>query len=445
MKNKIDVLNLEWTSFSSRDREAATLICNYLRYQGLSVYEGSIFDGYYLLKKHRPKILFITNTTGAFINQKVTRFAKKLKIAVITTISEGNLKESKVQGMVWGNNHERISFEDKFLVWSSRSKKIILDHYKELSNIVKVSGSAGHDKYSILKNLSSSNIKKKQVSIGIGCWSFDYFMSTNKVNDSFLQADKNFFMKERDEFNKILFKIIENNQDCKFIFKEHPGNLLGILGSGIESCVDFPNVQVYKDDKTVFSCILESDLWITFDSTTAIEAWLLEKQTCILNPSKLKWPQERDQMHLTQPVYHSIKDLQEAINVIKSGDIIPEFMDFENKRKEVFKDVIEWNDGLNHVRAGNEIIEFISKKSKSSIIDPRLATPSKLDIIYQRLKWVFFQYFPFLPKPTKNRKYRIKWNKKELRVFSLNRMKQQLYFYQKSELSKEKLLKIRAQ
>jgi len=118
MKNKYDVLNLEWTSFSSRDREAATLICNYLRYQGLSVYEGSIFNGYYLLKKYRPKILFITNTTGAIINQQVTRFAKKFKIPVITTISEGNIKESVIQSMVWGHNYERISFEDKFLVWS---------------------------------------------------------------------------------------------------------------------------------------------------------------------------------------------------------------------------------------------------------------------------------------------------------------------------------------
>ena len=107
--------------------------------------------------------------------------------------------------------------------------------------------------------------------------------------------------------------------------------------------------------------------------------------------------------------------------------------------------MIEWNDGLNHVRVGNEIIEFISKKSKSSLIDSRLATPSKFDIIYQRLNWIFFQYFPFLPKPKKNQKSRRKWNKKELGVFSLNRMKQQLYFYQKSELSKEKLLKIRAQ
>lgn len=445
MKSKIDVLNLEWTSFSSRDREAATLVCNYLRYQGLSVHEGSIFNGFYLLKKYRPKILFITNTTGAFINQQVSRFAKKLKIPVITTISEGNLKEDYVQEMVWGHNKERISFEEKYLVWSSRSKKMILNHNKKLSNIVNISGSAGHDKYFILKNLLLNNIKKHQVTIGVGCWGFDYYMSSSKGNDSIPQIDKDFFMKERDGFNEILSNIIKNNQDCKFIFKEHPGNLLGHIGSGIESCINFPNVEVYDNDKTIFDCILESDLWITYDSTTAMEAWLLDKQTCILNPSKSKWPHMRDQMHLSQPILNSVKDLQEAIDSIKSGDIISGFNDFKNIRKKVIKEVIEWNDGLNHVRVGNEIIEFISKKSKISSIDSMLALPSTKNVISQRLKWIIFQYFPFLSKPTKNEKSRLKWNKNELKAFSSKRMKQQSYFYDLFKLDREKLLKIRAQ
>jgi surface carbohydrate biosynthesis protein len=444
MKSKIDILNLEWTSFSSRDREAATLVCNYLRYQGFSVYEGSIFNGFYLLKKYRPKILFITNTTGAFVNQQVARFSKKLKIPVITTISEGNLRESAIQEMVWGHNKERILFEDKYLVWSSRSKKMILNHNKELSSVLGVSGSSGHDKYFILKNLLSHKKNKNKVCIGIGCWGFDYYMQTPKENDLISQSNKDFFMKERDDFNNILSEIIKNNQDCSFLFKEHPGNLKGHVGSGIESCVNFPNVKVYNNDKTIFDCILESDLWITYDSTTAMEGWLLDKQTCILNPSKSKWPHQRDQMHLSQPILNSVKDLQEAIDAIKTRDIISGFNDFKNMREKVIKEVIEWNDGLNHVRVGNEIIEFISNKCKSSIIDPKLELPSTKNIISQRLKWIFFQYFPFLPKPTKNEKYRIKWNKKELKAFSLKRQKQQFCFYEKFELSKEKLLKIRA-
>ena len=50
--SKADVLNLEWSSFPSRDREMATLVCNYLRFQGYSVIEGSIFN-----RKNSPKAL----------------------------------------------------------------------------------------------------------------------------------------------------------------------------------------------------------------------------------------------------------------------------------------------------------------------------------------------------------------------------------------------------
>jgi len=442
MKN-IDILNLEWRSFSSRDRDAATLVCNYLRYQGLSVYEGSIFNGYHLLKKYRPKVLFITNTTGARINQQVTRFAKKLKIAVITTISEGNLREEHIQEMVWGHNKERILFEDKYLVWSTKSKKLLLDYNKELSGIVKVSGSAGHDKYSIFKNLHNNNIKKNQVTIGIGCWGFDYYLSN--ANDSIPQSHKDFFIKERDEFNKLFFNLIEKNKDCRFIFKEHPGNLLGHYGSGIESSINFANVEVYKNDKTILDCILESDLWITYDSTTAMEAWLLDKQTCILNPSKSKWPHQRDQMHSSQPILNSNEDLQSAINAIKSNKIISGFNNFAKKRKDVVKDVIGWNDGLNHVRVGNEIIEFVLNNGNKSVIDSKLKLPTRKNIILQRLKWILLQYFSFLRRLMKNQKLYIIWDNNELIAFSREMMKQQCEFYDKFQLNKDKLLKIRAQ
>ena len=71
--------------------------------------------------------------------------------------------------------------------------------------------------------------------------------------------------------------------------------------------------------------------------------------------------------------------------------------------------------------------------------------PTRKNFILQRLKWIIFQYFPFLPKPTKNEKERRKWDKNELAAFSSKRMKQQSYFYDLFQLDREKLLTIRAQ
>lgn len=444
MKN-IDVLNLEWRSFSSRDRDAATLVCNYLRLQGLSVYEGPIYNGFHLLKKYRPKVLFITNTSGANLNQQVTRFAKSLHIAVITTISEGNLREEVIQDMVWGHNRERIAYEDKFLVWSIKSKNLILKYNKELSNIVCVSGSAGHDKYPILKHSLSNKLNEYQYTIGIGCWGFDYYMSKSSDNDLIPQSHKDFFMKERDQFNRILFNIIEKNKDCRFIFKEHPGNLLGYYGSGIESCVNLPNVEVYKNDKTIFDCIFESDLWITYDSTTAMEAWLLNKQTCMLNPSKLVWPHQRDQMHLSQPVFHNAEDLQRAIDAIKSREIISGFNNFKSKQEEVIKEIIEWNDGLNHVRIGNTIIEFIKNNTKSSLINSKIKVPGKKYIYMQKFKWILFFKLSWMISIFYKSKNQIAWDNKEIDTLSTVMMKKQLAYYKLIQLDSEKLLKIKTQ
>src|SRR5450759_1006090 len=89
----IDVLNLEWTSRNCRDRLMATLVCNYLRHQGLNVVEGSIFDGFHLFHTLQPRLLFMTNTIGARENYLMMRYAKKRGALGISLISEGNLRE----------------------------------------------------------------------------------------------------------------------------------------------------------------------------------------------------------------------------------------------------------------------------------------------------------------------------------------------------------------
>ena len=55
----MDVLNLEWTSYPSRDRNMATLVCNYLRYMGVTVKESSVFCGFEMIDKLKPGLLFI--------------------------------------------------------------------------------------------------------------------------------------------------------------------------------------------------------------------------------------------------------------------------------------------------------------------------------------------------------------------------------------------------
>ena len=132
---KVDVLNLEYTSVPSRDRETASLVCGYLRYKGYKVVENSIFNGYQSLKKNKPKILFMSNTTGSKLNQQVARYAKKKGIIVIALISEGNIKHEFLSQMTWGHNEKKIHFEDAYLIWNKKSYDMIVNNYPKLKKL----------------------------------------------------------------------------------------------------------------------------------------------------------------------------------------------------------------------------------------------------------------------------------------------------------------------
>ena len=438
----VDVLNLEWTSTPSRDREVATMVCNYLRFQGLSVSEGSIFNGYHLINKLKPKILFMTNTVGSHLSQNVMRYAKKKKVVVITGFSEGYLRRETLDEMVWGHNKNKLLFEDSLLVWSTRSLNMILNEYPDLKLSLKVSGSVGLDRYKILNALNKKE-NQDSLTVGIGCWGFDNFIDKKK-SLRYKRSTIKFFQSERDSFNKILASLIKNNPDINFLIKEHPGNELGYEGSGIESCVNYKNVKVFQNEKSITSCILESDLWLTYDSTTALEAWLLDKQTCILNPSVKTWPIDRDKMHLSQPVYRDLDEIQKAVNNLKSNKKIPGFEKSIPIRKIIINEISDWVDGLNHVRVGNEIIAYLKIKSKNVINEFELSPPNIFTRMKQKLRWHLIKLFPTMKKfYNKNERHRI-WNEYEVKELSKKRLKQQIEFYKKRNLEKKSLRKIKS-
>jgi len=442
---RVDILNLEWTSFSSRDRDSSTLVCNYLRYQGLTVIEGSVFNGYYLIRKYKPRAIFMSNTTGSSLNQKVSRYAKKHGSLVFTTISEGNLKEELVDEMVWGHNKERVAFEDLLLLWSKQSASIVVQHFPILQKIIKIGGSAGHDKYFIRNVEGVCTPANKKLVVGVGCWSFEYFMEDSIYQSTYSQEINDFFNDQRNKFDHILSEFIRNNPDCHFILKEHPSIILRYLGSGIESCISLPNVSVYKNEIPIEECICQSSLWISYDSTTGLEAWLLEKQSCLLNPEKAKWPIPRDQLHSGQPIFGCLEELEAALQRIKQNKQIHGFQELSNQRKEIINGVIEWADGLNHVRIGNALIEILSTKMAFKPIDPKLAVPGLWDICKQRIRWKLVQYFSsyFTEKAQESVRVTM-WSQKQLDALASDRMRQQLDYYEKMGLGIEELKDIRA-
>lgn len=433
---EIDILNLEWTSYPSRDRNMATLVCNYLKYNGLKVAEDSVFRGFEMIDKYHPKLLFITNGIGAPINFQLVKYASLKKIKVVTLVSEGNFFDSEetISDFFWGHNKEQYLYEGINQQWSERVKNLILKICPNLHNKIKVSGGVGFDHYKIVPKIDKKSFllsfKKehfKQV-IGVGCWIFD----TDKA-EFVLRIDPSYierFNKDRDDFNQNLIDIIKRNPEILFLLKEHPGNTRGLFESGIAGAEKFPNVLILKKESIV-DCIAVSDFWITYESTTVIEAWLLGKQTCLLNPTGIDFP--RANVYKGSPNYPDVPTLQAAIDSFYSTHELPGFQAMESERKEVIRETIQWDDGLNHVRAGNEIIRVLKEEEKRE--------KKRIPFDLRKIKWKQYLLSRGIPRKTNNFIYdKLRgFDHEELSQRNAEIYNQQIAYYKKMGLSKENL------
>jgi len=443
----VDVLNLEWSSFPSRDRIASTLVANYLRYQGVSVYEGDIFKGYQLIRKLKPKLLFINGSVGAKINHHIVKYAHSLGIKVVSFSAEGNYTENHPLGIdpfFWGWNKEKILFEDYALVWSRRVKDLIINRHKNLDKKIMICGGIGFDQFKIqpLANKSEflsqySKSKYKKV-IGVGCWNFGGFYKDspqyeNKRRKLSIEQIKRF----RDDahgFNKILKKAIEEYPDILYIIKEHPGRTEGARASAIEGLDKYPNVLCIHSEESIKTCIEISDFWLFYESTTSLEAWLLDKMTFKLNPTGEDFI--RNDVHKGSPLIQTFKQLNNLIVSFYSNQQIEIFDTLLSERKELVKSIINSSDGLNHVRAGNVIIEFLHKKSKAEIKSMSYKF-QKRDEFINRIAYFFRDII--------NSKNKLKpFDRKELEQYTGSQYRNQIAYYNHLEFDKIELLSIKS-
>lgn len=462
MKNKVDILNLEWTSIPCRDRVISSLVCNYLKMLGFSVFEGSIFNGYRLIKKLKPKILFISNSVGAPINTDIVEYANKRGIICFSSFSEGNFRENMIHEFIWGHNSANLFWEEALFVWSEDKKKMLLKYYPELKDQVTVSGGIGFDIYQILKDKYSperflNTFGKKDFSkiIGIGCFDFGPFFEMDTRNNLVLQRtnskDIHTIQSDRDLFRNVLEEIIKANKEILFVLKQHPSNELGSWASAIEGLEEYGNVLVLKNELPIFDCIAISDFWITYESTTALEAWLLGKETCLLNP--LGGDFYRDEISSGSPIYQNASDIQNAIDLHYSGNTISGFKEKAVLRDTLIKNAIQWSDGFNHVRAGNVIVNCFNTKVLRSFKEEKKSAIS-FELKSKAFKQNFFwwvaksieRYFTFLRKISyidKAVKMRY-FSMEQLNDYSADLMKSQKNFFEKHKLSIKSLQEIKS-
>ena len=438
----IDVLNLEWNSGASRDRESSTLVCNYLRMQGLNVVEGSIFQGKYLIFKLRPRVLFVSNSAGSGLNINVIKYAKQQGIKVVTGCAEGNFRADQLDMFFWGVNAEKILHEDFTMLWNDRSYRMVVDQYPELAGRLSVSGGVGFDRYlfnsrcdlTTKNGCGSLSLMKEKYSLTVlvSCWSFDFLycdqVMSNIPNDNLVRK---FFARDRAAFRDVLEKVIRDCDDVLFVLKEHPAVRMGEKASAIEGLDFYPNAIRVKNEISISELISDSDVVVSYESTTALEAWLKGKQTFLLNPSGTRFPCDREDYYKGQPHFSCSMSVSNALkSYIENGEI-PQFEDYKNARENIISNVIGFSDGLNHVRFGNGIIELISMHScelKLGLVGIVEAWKQKAKYILLQLMYKMNMRYSYLNKE-------LIWSDDEVSDLSARRQVQQDEFYKENGLN----------
>jgi len=375
---KVDILDLEYAS-NGRDIDIVEPILSRLSLEhGLKIERECCFNinWPFLIIKNRPKLVIIANSVGSQEHFAVVKFSKKLGINVVCLDSEGDYhpEESKVKQFYWGWNKDKVRYEDLHLIWSERVnnliKKYILVNPEYITSKRVVSGAVGFDKYKLLDFISKeeflekyekSKFKKVIGYAGFGFHHFEgiYYKNFKETMDRlYSQKTLQLFRDARLKLNTILKELIKEHKDTLFIFKHHP--LSNTEVSEFQGIEEEENVLFIKNEH-IADVMNVCDIWMGYETTTCLEAWLLGKPTLLINP--ISYDFNRSIISQGSPKYKSKDEVSKKILSYYQEGTIVDFDKLSLKREKIIKEVIGFADGKNHKRAADELYKLLKKSN----------------------------------------------------------------------------------
>lgn len=385
MKKKVDILNLEWES-NGRDANIIepVLVALEDRY-GYSIVRSSIWYGVIKLLYYRPKVLLMSNQMGAINNYTIFYIAHKLGIITIALISEGmpvrsrKDKEKNVANIFfWGCSPSHKRIWDLKLLWSASSRQIFFKHIQGIENYnVRVSGGTGFDRYSLFK-YDSSKIKKqmgdklnqyKRIVLMLG-YGFDKIME-RKYDESFIltKEEWEWVCQQRIGVGAVYEEVIRNNPEVLFVIKQHPGSLASKntefenIVHNYENVIEIGGTSREKNFE-VGKALCIADIVIAYDSTACLEAWLMGKTTILVNPVEKDYP--RTSLYKGSPNAKTAKELNDYIGEYYNTGSVKDFEERLEQRRRCIEEYIQFDDGLNYLRASKLIDEQIKLSNKKA-------------------------------------------------------------------------------
>ncbi len=378
--NKIKVLCFTDTD-TGRDVEIILPIRYFAeRFLNCKFYHSISFDAFSIYR-FKPDIILLPNTIGSNLYFKLSKKAHRQNIPLFALISEGNFRTNGTFNY-WGFNTDKVFYQEYVCCWSERTANFLKSEVPEAEEKIVVTGGTGFDRYKIYKFKTREEILKKynlpefKKVIGYAGWAFGKLQHkrgrkelTSAYKDNPEKRLK-WVAEQRILVRDILRKSIEKNKDTLFILKRHPQEsspeLTIEIINEMSELADYDNVLYLGEEEALHDLINISDLWTCFESTTALEAWLLGKETIFINPDPNF---NRDQLFKGSVLVNSYENLQEKINEYFQNGKIEDFYKDEkiSAREKIIKETIGFDDGMNHIRAGYYLHKTIEKKLNRKI------------------------------------------------------------------------------
>lgn len=340
------------------------------RYYGATVDFAFSYDTDAIRRK-RPDLVFLPNTVGSNEYIAAAKYAFDNGIKVFALMSEGDVRTDGTFNY-WGLNAERILYQERLCIWSDRVMEFFRKAEPHLADKFVVTGHTGFDRYKVYtfpskdEVLTASQRNYKAV-VGYAGWGFGKLSYPQGRFEmlSFFKGDESKMAQVeslRLEIESILRHAIESNPDILFILKQHPNESpptgTAPIVNEIYELRTYPNVRYEGVDTPITTLINISDVWLSFESTTAVESWALNKPSILLYPDPTFSPNIRNKgLDVAQLIASNAIELDRHLKAWVRDGRFPDFDAPEKceKRAEIIRNTVGFDDGLNHVRAGKEL------------------------------------------------------------------------------------------
>lgn len=340
------------------------------RYYGATVDFAFSYDTD-AIRRHRPDLVFLPNTVGSNEYIAAAKYAYDNGIKVFALISEGDMRTDGTFDY-WGLNKENIFYQERICVWSERVFEFLGQVEPASAAKLVVTGHTGFDRYRVYQfptkaEALTAEQQAYSMVIGYAGWGFGKMSYAQGRAEllSFFKGDESrlaHMEQIRLKVESMLRDAIESNPDVLFILKQHPNESpptgTAPVINEIAALKHYKNVRYEGVDTPITTLIHVSDLWLSFESTTAVESWALDKTSILLYPDPTFSPNIRNKgLDVAQLTVSDSTELQHHIDEWKQKGRLDEFHTAEKqaKRAEIIRNTVGFDDGRNHVRAGIEL------------------------------------------------------------------------------------------